>query len=680
MTKESLMKINFAWTFYFLLFFFGARAETETRDSLLSVIQNSKPDTNKVNALYDLSFSYINSSPDSVLLYGKMGLDLAKDINYQKGIANADYALGAGSFRKGEIKESQRYFEDCAAVADNIKDKALAIKANLGLGNINYAAGKFDAAISYYQKGVLLCEELNDLPRLATLLSNIGNLHSLQQRMREATTVYKKSLAVSHQIKDTGNLALAYSNLADVYKLMEVYDTARFFVDSALFMAKRINDVYTLSLATATKGLIEFKLDNYETALPFLRESIGVFKASGNKAEVAALSTALGEVYLSKDKIDSSLYYYTIGGQLAEEAGSNNYLRSAYEGLSECYSRKKDFKNAFYYLQKFLSVQNKFLDSLNIRKVTELNAKYESVSRQRKIDLLEKDKEIQASNSEWERTLRYFLIAGALLLILFLSTTYYRYRQRKQLSEKLSASLTELKQTQEQLIEIERQREQEKVRQRISRDLHDDIGSTLSSISMLSRTAKKRMEEKDEVKLYESLEKIGERTQSTLDNMSDIIWSIKPENDSLENVLAHMRDYAGTVLESEKINYNINFPSGSENIHLPLELKNNLYLVFKEAVNNLAKYSHCTRANIELTVESKKIRMLIEDNGRGFDSENSTGKSGNGLHNMKKRAQESGASLSIVSSRGEGTRVVFEKYLEKIPPPNMGEHKNHSVI
>src|SRR5262245_4476374 len=100
--KESSMRINFTCLIYFLLFFFlSGKAETGERDSLLNVIQHSKEDTNKVNTLYELSFSYINTSPDSVLFYGTQSLELAKKINYQKGVANADYALGAGSFRKG---------------------------------------------------------------------------------------------------------------------------------------------------------------------------------------------------------------------------------------------------------------------------------------------------------------------------------------------------------------------------------------------------------------------------------------------------------------------------------------------------------------------------------------------------------------------------------------------------
>ena len=142
--------------------------------------------------------------------------------------------------------------------------------------------------------------------------------------------------------------------------------------------------------------------------------------------------------------------------------------------------------------------------------------------------------------------------------------------------------------------------------------------------------------------------------------MSDIIWSMKPENDSLANILSHMRDYAGTVLEAKRINYTIDFPAVTDEINLPLYLKNNVYLIFKEAVNNLAKYSRCTSARIALKIQDRKMTMQIEDNGEGFQVAEISS-SGNGLLNMKKRAEESGAQFSISSSIGKGTLIQFEK-------------------
>jgi len=208
----------------------------------------------------------------------------------------------------------------------------------------------------------------------------------------------------------------------------------------------------------------------------------------------------------------------------------------------------------------------------------------------------------------------------------------------------------------------------EKVRMRISRDLHDDIGSTLSSINMLTRSAKRRFDEKDNHRLSENLNKIGERTQEILENMSDIIWSVKPENDSLDRVASRMREFSSGILEAKKINFKISFDPDLEKINLPLEVKNNLFMIFKEAINNLAKYSQCTWAEIEMKVENRKLILKISDNGIGFDvsgmaeGDKSSGftSGGNGLRNMRQRAAEAGGILDLVSKPGIGTKIIVE--------------------
>lgn len=210
-----------------------------------------------------------------------------------------------------------------------------------------------------------------------------------------------------------------------------------------------------------------------------------------------------------------------------------------------------------------------------------------------------------------------------------------------------------------------------KERQRLSRDLHDDIGSTLSSINIISNMMLRNdlLNHPDESgeKLKSSVEKINERSQRLLDNMSDIVWSVNPENDAMEEVLARMRMYATTVLEAKGINYNIDFPTSNIDYKLPLDVKNNLYLIFKEAVNNLAKYSNASQANVKVKVNEGILNLIIEDNGVGFTSVstssglNSEAKSGgNGLRNMQSRADEIKADLKIESELSVGTTVMLQ--------------------
>lgn len=214
--------------------------------------------------------------------------------------------------------------------------------------------------------------------------------------------------------------------------------------------------------------------------------------------------------------------------------------------------------------------------------------------------------------------------------------------------------------------QLKRTIELEKMRSRLSRDLHDDIGSTLSSINILSRTAQHNLNHSNPDKISFTLEKINERSQRLLDNMHDILWKINPGNDTFEEVMSRMREYATTILEAKGIDYTFNFPKEALNCKLNMEVKNNMYLIFKEAINNLSKYSQASHAQLSLTFDDKHIYLKIEDNGAGFEtkssekdfSSSSSVKSGGaGLQNMRYRALEMKGTINITSEIGKGTKI-----------------------
>lgn len=201
----------------------------------------------------------------------------------------------------------------------------------------------------------------------------------------------------------------------------------------------------------------------------------------------------------------------------------------------------------------------------------------------------------------------------------------------------------------------EKQEAVHKERSRLSRDLHDDIGSTLSSINILSNMILKNEALNDNENLKSSIEKINERSQRLLNNMSDIVWCVNPENDVLGELLVRMRTYVTSVLEEKGINYTIDFPTKNLDYKLSFDIKNNMHLIFKEAVNNLAKYSGCTHAALTLSSNEKYIYLKIEDNGKGFN-ESALNHIG-GLYNMKHRAEEMNGVIEIISAEDKGTMI-----------------------
>lgn len=205
-------------------------------------------------------------------------------------------------------------------------------------------------------------------------------------------------------------------------------------------------------------------------------------------------------------------------------------------------------------------------------------------------------------------------------------------------------------------IRLTRILEMQKIRNKIARDLHDDIGSTLSTINILSGNASKKINI-DTVKTTEMLQKIGDSSRKMMDAMGDIVWSINPDNDVLENMAVRMREYAAQILEAKEIEYKININEAVMNLKLPIDKRRDFYLIFKEAINNLAKYSEATKANVELSFSGNLLKLQVTDNGKGFDSDSAS--TGNGLKNMKQRTENIRGKLSLVSQPDKGTSITL---------------------
>lgn len=201
--------------------------------------------------------------------------------------------------------------------------------------------------------------------------------------------------------------------------------------------------------------------------------------------------------------------------------------------------------------------------------------------------------------------------------------------------------------------------ELEKVRTRIATDLHDDIGANLTRISLLSEVARQNSENVN----GQMLSSIAEIARESVASMNDIVWAIAPENDSLLDLTRRMRQHAEEVFAMREIDLDFNAPPFASDLKLSVGVRRDLLLIFKEAVNNAAKHSGCTKVRIDFALENSTIRLQIKDNGQGFviDTEND----GQGLRSMSRRAASLGGKLMIDSRPKEGTTVKFEMILQK---------------
>lgn len=205
------------------------------------------------------------------------------------------------------------------------------------------------------------------------------------------------------------------------------------------------------------------------------------------------------------------------------------------------------------------------------------------------------------------------------------------------------------------IIKLNRLSELQRIRDNISKDLHDDIGSSLSSIQVLSAYLKKH-KNNERIDVVEIAEKINSISQNTVDNMSDIVWAINPKNDSIDSILLKTRNFLNQICEPKHIEYKIEIDEKITNLKMPLTNRRNFYLILKEAVNNSVKYSKCKNIDIRLSIVSGNLLLNVTDDGIGF-SDGREG--GNGLKNMEQRARDVKGVLTIHTAPGKGTKVLL---------------------
>ncbi|HHQ48308.1 MAG TPA: hypothetical protein ENK19_05430, partial [Acidobacteria bacterium] len=228
---------------------------------------------------------------------------------------------------------------------------------------------------------------------------------------------------------------------------------------------------------------------------------------------------------------------------------------------------------------------------------------------------------------------RWWFQSGILLLVLMGAWQWHRSRVRR-------------------LVEVQR------VRERIASDLHDELGLSLSQISILSEVARRDAEERGASS--EELGLIGETARSLIDATSDMAWALDPSKDNLGSVLSRVRRLAGDICEGAGVHLDVQVEDGLQDISLPSEVRRHLLLILKEAIHNALRHGHPSTIVFRATRHAGVLQMSVEDDGDGFDptSAEVREREGHGLAGMTRRAEAAGGTVEIHSTPGGGTTVT----------------------
>jgi len=262
--------------------------------------------------------------------------------------------------------------------------------------------------------------------------------------------------------------------------------------------------------------------------------------------------------------------------------------------------------------------------------------------------------------TNWAYGIYIMILVGIILYLMWLNAQ----RQKQKWKEKLlhEKELNQLKEAehraevaelQAKATEAEKETEKETMRSRIANDLHDEIGSNLSSIAIIGEVLEKRLSlvENDKKRLH----KIKHIAQLTAESIRDIVWFVNPENDSIEKLKSKMREVANLMLEVEKIDFQV---SMKNTFKTDVNFRRNLYLIYKEILQNIVRHSKASKVRISLVIAKNELVLEVEDNGIGFDTKKEN--TGNGLRNFQIRARELKGEITINSDLQKGTTILLK--------------------
>lgn len=541
------------------------------------------------NYNHTAGFFYNNTGQyKKALPYFKANLELLQTENESK----AGLLLNIGNLYGdlGDFENSSKYILQSLSLFEKLHNKLGQSFCLLGLGNSFFNLRQFEASKNYYQQSMNLKKELHDEPGVISSSIGLGDVYKELKQFKTSEEYYKQSLRISREMKLPAEEVLGYHQLGLLYKQMNDIPLAKINITQALMLARQLGDS-TLS-ARINANLIGLNIEK---------------KQSGNLAE---------------DQLKSNL-------SMLISSGDRQGVSDIYSKLSEYYILNNQLDKAIDYLKKHERLKDSIEGGAVLLQMKQIEEQYKGEKKEKEIALLKKDQELselKLSRQSANLTITIVALVSVVIISLLLVNRYRVINRTK------------------------REVALERMRNTIARDLHDDIGSTLSSINILSQVA---LLEKNG-NAQDHFQRIGEQSARMMEDLGDMVWSVNPSNDSMSQIITRMREFATEIFEPKGIEYKFEEKT-REGLILTADQRKNLFLIFKETINNAAKYSQASLIEINLHQQNNLLVMHVKDNGRGFNEQ--AIQSGNGLRNLRERAKEVKGKLILKSTPGEGTEV-----------------------
>ncbi|WEK33421.1 MAG: histidine kinase [Candidatus Pseudobacter hemicellulosilyticus] len=615
---------------------FTSLAQQSKTDSLAALLAKAPEDTTKVHLYWSTGASMLYQNPAAGIFYFKDGLTLAHRLDFLAGLEKCYSGAALCYSFIARYDSAKLYMDTCLVYARKLNNPSRLTLAHLNMADVYQNLQDLKAALRHCDTALEQGERLGNNNGLGRIYSIMTDIHMSQQQYEDAALTTERSMQYFEAANNRQMVGMTLNARADLLMIKKEYRKAIPVLQKALLIADSVADiqnksVYLLGLAQAYAEVKE-----YANAMASAQKGLEYAQETGSRKQEAVAHDVFFNIYMNQQRYTEAIPEALLSYAIMKE--EKDLIREAHlaMNLALVYEKTGNVKKAYDYLK----ISKELGDSLALQKYNQemarLMAGFQVEQKDKEILLLNKDKELQQQKMQQQWLLIIGVSALALLAIVGIGLSINRYRLRQRMKE----------------LEL---------RNHIAADLHDEVGSSLSSIHMLSQVA--AQQSAADSRQADILGKMSTNARETMEKMGDIVWMIKPGENEGQGLWQRMERFAFEICGSQQINCHISGQEILEDLKLTMQQRKNFYLVFKEALNNAVKYSGSSRVDIRISRHSHQLQLEVQDYGKGF-GEKGPGNGGetnggNGLSNMRNRARELGGELLLDHQPGEGVLITL---------------------
>lgn len=562
---------------------------------------------------------------------------MARKIDQKQLLADALLTESYYYFSIGEYAKVVPKVQEAGKIYQSLKMLIEETKCHNSEGLAQMYLNRYSDALRSLFLTKSLTEKISDQKLIAAANNNIGLVYESLDDWDNALVYARKSLAAKLSLNDTIGLAKSYGNIANLYYYQKKYDSALAYFRMANSYSRLSGNPFQLAISYSDMGNLLADMGQLDSAIYYqcLALEIQAPLKEDRFVEWCHTVSSLGSAWLKKGNFKKAAFYLNKCKSCEGTISDITFLKGIYSFNSEYYTKTKDFVKASHYLHLLNAINDSIIAKSGKLENQRIAIRYEFDQKATEDSL---QYQLRISQQEMATTSyrnKMYLLLVALLIITGIAVAIVRRVRAMQ--------------------ERRRRTELETMRHNIAGDLHDDIGSTLSSIQIISSLAANQCA--GNLPLQQSIKQINKLSDKVASGMREIVWSVNPLNDNLEAIIMQLRKLAGDILGPAGIPFVFIKNLLEPETELLPQIRKDLILFFKEALNNARKYSNANQIDINIQQNDAGLEMEVRDYGCGFDME--TVCKGNGLNSMQRRADEMKATLSICTKKGEGTKITL---------------------